>query len=188
MLDEMLFEGSGYALAAVLVLAWLTNSFLARAVDRAYARQEALVWEELPRTGKLGGVLSRRESRFVGLALALFVAIVGLFLDPPTRRFLGGGYLLLQVAGFCLTLPAIRFLVGLRKSGAAAGEVVRLPAVYRYRSSMSQTASLALFCLAAYALTLHLAFLGAALFGGATAVGFLRRVRQAGRIAQATSQ
>jgi hypothetical protein len=193
MIDHFLFTHP-YALTVALFLATAASSAMGGLAFREYRAQTVIVRDDFDPPGAMGKVRSLRGRLLLPLVTTTFVAISCFVLDsaagtePSTRsviEFLGGGWLLLALAGVALGLSSTLHMRALRRQDAADGHL-HYSAAYCYRSGAAQLAAVALLLAVSYLLTLQLAFLGAAVFSTATAAGYYRRARQATRSAART--
>jgi len=181
MLDDYLTDLEYSSLAFPLwgvALLWLAVFVLSHILFRKTRRlieQQALV--------KLEGlaVLGRASSpRFiaaqVGMATAIFA--LGHYIGGIFVPLYAGGWLLTTCASLVSNLQSYFYVRAITRRGAAAGSLTITQAL-AYRENAFLLCGMAVFCLVGGLLLAHLALLGGALFIGASALGNLRRARQA---------
>jgi hypothetical protein len=104
---------------------------------------------------------------------AVPVAVFSLFLDPVSREFLGGGYLVMQLAALSLGLGTLVW------ASARQQPVAVRPPEAHYRRSASTLFTLAVAATIIAVMFKSRAFAGGAAFLAATALGWYRRASQA---------
>jgi hypothetical protein len=160
---------NGYVLAAVLVAVACFNGLAVLVARRAHAEQSFYVSAAVA-----GGW---RMSVVPSLLFAAVAAVACAFLDPQTRRLLGGGMMLTQAGGAALSCGSWLLLRSLRNPAMGSGQL-RFGLAYRYRSAASQLVTLSLLFWFSYLLSSDLMFLGGGIFTAAAAAGYFRRARQ----------
>jgi hypothetical protein len=108
---------------------------------------------------------------------ALVFLLPSLFLEGELRALLAGSFLVMQLASLASILSVLQATRALRLPGAVTGQIT-----YSLSSQAllmaANLSSLAFFAFAAFALTGSPSFFGAALYLGATSLGYRRRARQ----------
>ena len=167
------------ALAVVIVILLLLDYRIRAVLFRYQARQRFIEHEGfLPGPdGKIQGDRARLTWPFI---LGIVAISLTLSADPVTREFVGGGYLVLLLAGFTLNMVSFLTLRPLLDPTAAEGHV-RLSAMCTYRTAGAHTFGLAFFTGAVGIFFGSLAFIAGTLFLLALGIGYYRRARRASR-------
>jgi len=168
------------ALAALIAILSLVNYAVGAFALRENSRQTFVEPDLYMPPGPIGKVRSDRARLALPFFLAIVVIVLTLSVDRLTREAIGGGYLVMLMAGLALnvtTLLTVRTLVNPR---AAEGRI-RYSAMYRYRSAAARTLGFTLFSGAVGILFSNLAFLAGSFLLLATAIGYYRRAGQASR-------
>jgi len=167
-------------LAVVIAILSLLNYALGTLTVRDYSRQNFVERETYLPPGPIGKVRSDSARLALPFLPATLVIGVTLSADRLVREILGGGYLVLLLAGFVLNITGLLTGRALLNPTAAEGHI-RYSAMYRYRSSGAQMLGLGAFSATVGILFGSLAFIAGSFLLLATAIGYYRRARQASR-------
>ena len=168
------------ALATVIVILLLLDYRIRAVLLRCQVRQSFVEQDVLPRPRPDGKVQVDRARLTWPFILGIVAISLTLSADPVTREFVGGGYLVLLLAGFALNIVSFLSLRPLLDPAAAEGRV-RLSAMCTYRTAGAHTFGLAFFTGAVGIFFGSLAFIAGTLFLLAVGIGYYRRARRESR-------
>jgi hypothetical protein len=168
------------ALVAVIAILSLVNYAVGALALRDNARQIFVEPDLYMPPGPIGRVRSDRARLALPFLLAIVVIVLTFSVDRMTREIIGGGYLVMLMAGLAMNVTSFLTVRTLVNPTAAEGRI-RYSAMYRYRSAAAQTLGLTLFSGTVGILFSSLAFLAGSFFLLATAIGYYRRAGQASR-------
>lgn len=163
------------ALATTIAVIAVVNYLIAQQAVAAIARQNVI---DIDRAVPYAD--ARKPSpRSLIAPFGLAAVVIGFTFMPSRlmRETISGGYLVLQLSTFVMTLDSLARMRALGRAGAADGRV-HFSTSYRFRASAGQAFALGLLNAAIAWLFGSVSFLVGSLFVLATALGWYRRAVQ----------
>jgi hypothetical protein len=182
---EMLSD-SPLLLSAAIALAAVLNYVVSLASVKAHARQtfvERLDWRPSGLLGKARSAAAQYALPFIGAAVLIALTAV---MDRRSREWLGGGFLVMQIASLGSNIADLLALRALRLPGAAEGRLRYSPA-YGFRAAAARLVGMALVVASIGMLLWSGPLVAGAILLLATAAGWYRRAYQASRAQRSTS-
>jgi hypothetical protein len=174
MLEDLL--DSPAKLAFAIALLSVVNYFAARLALAAQSRL-SVVGHGDQAVGAGEDAASERRALAKKFIMPAIIAGFMFIADRFTREFLGGGWLVMQIASLGSAMMDIFALKALQRPGAAEGRI-HYSSGYRYRLTAARSLGMAIVAAAVGLLFDSWAFAGAALLMLATGLGWYRRARQ----------
>jgi hypothetical protein len=172
MLEQLLDSRDQLAVAIALLAA--ANYFVGRLALAEQSHQAFVEYVDRDITGsdrRLASAQAQLLMPFVGTAVIIALVLVA---DRFTRELLGGGWVVMQVAGLGAATADVLALKALRNPNAASGRI-RYSAGYRKRAAAARSVGMAVVAAAVGLLFGSWAFAMGALLMLATGAGWYRR-------------